>query len=65
MGEFPQPALRITANYPATDGSCPEHIEVELNDPTSLSSALITDVIDALASVPRARYQPTDSKETQ
>lgn len=63
MAEFPQPALRISATFPASDGSCPEHMEVEFNEPVQITSALITDVIGALAAVPHARYQPTADRQ--
>lgn len=55
---FP-PALQITANYPATDGTSPEHITVEiaLNCGVTIDDVLIDHIVKSLTDVPaRARY---------
>jgi hypothetical protein len=45
---------RVEASYPATDGSCPESITVEI--PADLiGPELLTDVTSALARVPHQR----------
>lgn len=52
---FPQATLRIAATYPATDGSVPESVEVEVNDPTAVTAEFVGAVILSLAAVPGAR----------
>lgn len=54
-------ALRIAATYPATDGSCPEQVEVEFGPDTPVSPELVERLIGALAQVPTARFH----RETQ
>ncbi len=59
---YQQSALRIVANYHATDGMTPESIEIEVGQPDQFAAAdipAICELVNALAGVPRARYQPT------
>jgi hypothetical protein len=49
--------VRLTASYAATDGSCPESVEIDWDDNTAPPTADdLVRLIDALASVPR-RYE--------
>lgn len=50
------PAMRIAATYPATDGSMPESIEVEINTPDA-GPELLHAAVSALAAVPSGRYR--------
>lgn len=54
---YQKPKLRISATFPATDGACPEQVEVEFSDTANVTGPLITEVIGALAQVPHVRYQ--------
>lgn len=45
------PTLRICASYPATDGYCPESIEIEVRE-SAVDRSFIPDMIAALAMVP-------------
>lgn len=52
-------ALQITASYPATDGTCPENISVEipLGCGVPIDDVLVDHIVKTLADVPaRARY---------
>jgi len=53
--EYEDPMVRITATYPATDGTCPESIEVQIRDenPGGGQPELVVEIIEALARVPR------------
>ncbi len=58
---YTPPMLRVSATYSATDGSCPEHIEVEINYPADHGPHFDTDartIVAALASVPAGRWRP-------
>jgi len=48
---YPQPSLRISASYPASDGSSPESIDVEFGE-VPIDVNLVRQVISALAAVP-------------
>jgi len=51
---YEDPIVRITATYPATDGGCPETVEVQISDWRGLLPNVFTEtVIDALARVPQ------------
>jgi hypothetical protein len=52
--------IRIQASYPATDGSCPESIEIEWNDEAPPSPRDLVELIGALAHVPNARVIGTE-----
>ena len=51
-GAYENPAVQIVAEYPATDGYCPERIEVQIRDAFG-DGAFVTEIIAALARVPR------------
>lgn len=53
---YQPPSLRITANYPFSDGSCPESIEIEM-DLEKTNVETISVIIGALAEVPTTRLR--------
>ncbi len=53
---YPQPALRISATFPASDGTSPESIDVEFGTGVVVDGNLVREVISALAAVPDHRY---------
>lgn len=57
----PPARLRIAASYAATDGSCPESIEIEFHDLADLKAGgnSVLEIIGALAMAPSARYNLT------
>lgn len=57
VASYPQPRIRVSANYPATDGSCPEHLEVEIFDTEGFRiDQLIAEAVRCLAAVTTSRY---------
>ena len=56
--------LRITANYPATDGSMPESVDVEWTDVQTVEDcALALDVLDRLITAP-SKVRHVDARLT-
>lgn len=51
--------MRISASYPATDGSCPESIEIEYDAEAFPPAEDVARLIEALAKVPGSRYTPS------
>ncbi len=57
VAAYPQPRIRVSANYAATDGSCPEHIEVEIFDTEGADlGRLVAEAVHCLAGVPSRRW---------
>ncbi len=58
-GQIPQPALRVCASYPASDGQVPEEVSIEFGaaygqiDPETVARA-----VESLAHVATMRYAP-------
>ncbi len=53
---FPPPRLRVSASYPASDGTAPESIDIEINAGVPITGHLIRELVSALAAVPDHRY---------
>lgn len=52
---YRQPQLRICATFAATDGSCPESIDIEFGDDVAITGQMLTEVVEALAAVAKGR----------
>lgn len=56
IAPYPQPRLRVLANFSASDGRSPESVEVEVHDGSiEVTTDFIREVVSALAQVPGAR----------
>lgn len=61
---YQRPWLTITANFTASDGSCPESLEIAFADPIpdpDIAGALIERCVQQLADIARSRYYPANA----